>query len=147
MKPYAVFACVFFVVITVVKAQPSLQLDYFSKVPVNISNCGALYSYHTVALAKKKYILLTDFQNLGLITIKGKQVNLQLADIKTIHQSNITTYKGAGYTVVLTVTTTSHKGKWDIETGSLQVISGTKKIVIKIHGQSGCDESKQEGNG
>ncbi len=147
MKLLSVFTCILFLLSTAVKAQPSIQLNYFMKVPVNISNCGALYTYDTVALAKKKYILLTDFQNLGLITISGKQVKLQLTDTKTIQQSNISTYKGAGYTVILTANTTAHKGKLDIETGTLQVITGTKKLILKIHGQSGCDESKQEGNG
>lgn len=146
MKHLAAFVCVLLLLPVLVKAQPLLKLDYFTKIPAGISNCGGLYTYDTVALQKKKYILLTDFQNLGLLTINGKQIKLQLADTKTIKTTNISTYKGAGYTVVLTSTTTAQKGGWDMEKGSLQVTNGTRKITTKIQGQSHCDESKQEGN-
>ena len=146
MKQFIFFACILFILSASGKAQPVLKLDYFAKVPTNFKDCGALYTYDTATLEKKKYILLTDYQNLGLITINGKQVKLQLTGTKTIGKANILTYTGAGYTVVLTSTTTAKNGKRDIETGTVRVSSGAKKLMIKVHGQSGCDESKQEGN-
>lgn len=140
------FTCTFCVLTLFAKAQPSVKLNYFTKVPASFKSCGALYTYDTVSFQKKKYILLTDFQNLGLITINGKQIQLQLSNTKTVDKANIHMYKGSGYTVVLTTTTTSHIQETYIETGTLQVINGIKKLTIKVHGQSGCNESKQEGN-
>ena len=146
MKQLSIFAYITLILSFSSKAQTTLKLDFFTKVPASIQNCGALYTYDTVALEKKKYILLADYQNLGLITINGKQIKLQLADAKTVNKNNISTYNGSGYTVILTSKTISQKGKLDIESGTLQVVKGSAKIIMKIHGQSGCDESKQEGN-
>jgi len=127
-------------------AQSHIKLGYFSKVPANVQKCGALYTYDTTSLTIKKYILLTDFQNLGWIIIEGKQIKLQLADAQTKGKTNISTYKGGGYTITLSSITSGHKGSLDMETGTLQIINGAKKLSINIHGQSGCDDSGEGGN-
>ena len=146
MKRLFLIACIISIFLNPLKAQQTLKLDYFSKIPVAIKDCGALYTYDTVALAGKKYILLTDFQNLGLLRVGGRQIKLQLKDTKTTDKTSISIYSGAGYTVILSSTTTGTQGKMDLESGTLQVTKGLKKLRLKIHGQSGCDESKQEGN-
>ena len=128
------------------KAQ-TFKLDYFSKMPTAFKDCGALYTHDTTSLKKKKYIMAVDFQNRGAITVAGKQVALLLSDSKLVNKTtNVSTYKGSGYTVILSVKTTKHTDKIDWEEGTLEVSKGKDKLVIKIHGQSSCDESKQEGN-
>jgi hypothetical protein len=147
MKKLFFIACIVCALANSLVAQQTLKLGYFNKIPTAIKDCGALYTYDTVALTNKKYILLTDFQNLGLIMVGGKQVKLQLKDTRTTDQTSISIYSGGGYSVVLSATTTGTKGKLDLESGTLQVTKGVRKLRVKIHGQSGCDESNQEGNG
>ncbi len=129
------------------KAQPSLKLDYIAKIPIAIKNCGALYTYDTTAFAKKKYIMVVDFQDKGLLMVAGKQVPLILTDTKTVNKTtNVQTYKAAGYLVVLSTKTIKQTAKIDTEEGTIEVTKGKDKLILKIHGQSGCDSSKEEGN-
>jgi len=146
MKKIFIIACIIGAITSPLMAQQTLKLGYFSKIPVAIKNCGALYTYDTIALANKQYILLTDFQNLGLLRVGGRQIKLQLKDTKTTDKTSISIYSGAGYTVILSSTTTGTQGKMDLESGTLQVTKGLRKLQLKIHGESGCDESKREGN-
>ena len=124
----------------------SISPGYFTTIPASIKNCGAMYTYDTVGLQKKKYILLVDFQNEGMIKIAGKQINLLLYGTNTVDKMNVLTYKGSGYVVVLSSSVTNHIGDYDIEEGTLLIKKGTKKEFFKIHGKSGCDSSTQERN-
>jgi hypothetical protein len=124
----------------------SVKLGYFTKVPKNYRDCGALYTYDSIVLEKKKFIFLSDFQNLGLIIINGKQVKLLLQDSKTVGKENISVYSGGGYTVTLTNTTTVTGKKLDLESGWLEVKKGKVLLKLKVHGESGCDEESQEKN-
>ena len=125
----------------------TIKLDYFSKIPVKIKNCGVLYTYDTTALKKKKYIMIADFQNIGMIVVNGKQISLQLGESKLENKTtNVSTYTGGGYTVVLSVKIIKQTTKVDTEEGKLEITKGTTKLTLKIHGESSCDESKQEVN-
>ena len=125
----------------------TIKLDYFSKVPAKISNCGAQYTYDTISLKKKNYILLVDFQDIGLISVAGKTVSLTLMNTKLSDKTiSVSTYKGSGYTVTLAVKTGETLGKADLEDGTLEVSRGNAHLSLKIHGQSSCGGSKQEKN-
>lgn len=146
MKHIFLLACIFCFTVTASKAQ-TLKLGYFDKIPAAIKDCGAVYTYDSVSLRKKKYIMLVDFQNLGMIFVAGKQIKLQLSDSKLENgKNNITTYTGSGYTVILSARTTNQTDKMDMEEGKLEVIKGKIKLSFKIHGHSYCDPSKQESN-
>jgi len=126
----------------------SIKINYISKVPVKMQQCGAQYTYDTSSLKKKQYIMLADFQNLGMISINGKLISLQLKDSKLSDtKMNIATYTGGGYIVITTLKTIRQTKQADYEEGLLEVSKGKEKISIRIHGQSACDESKAEGNG
>ncbi|RZL99391.1 MAG: hypothetical protein EOO88_59660 [Pedobacter sp.] len=125
----------------------SLKLGYFPSIPSKIRSCGALYTYDSVSLQKKKFIFLADFQNLGLIILNGKQIKLDLKDSKTIGKENITVYSGGGYTITLRSTMKGTSGKYDLEKGTLEMKKGTLKQTYKVQGQSWCDPASQEGNG
>jgi len=128
-------------------AAQTIKVDYITKVPKNFKQCGAMYTYDTTSLKKKKYIMLADFQNLGMISVNGKMISLQLKESKLSDKKmNVATYTGGGYTVVTTIKTTRQTKLVDYEDGTLEVSKGKEKISIKIHGQSSCDESKMEGN-
>ncbi len=125
----------------------TLKLDLFSKIPASVKVCSALYTYDTTSLKKKKYILVADFQDQAFITVAGKQIPLKMLDTKLLNKTNtVSTYKGGGYTVVINVRITSQTTYIDMEAGTLEVTKGKEKLVLKIHGQSGCDESKEERN-
>ena len=120
--------------------QSTLQPGRISSVPPAIKKCGALYSYDTVALSKRQYILLADFQDLAIMEIAGKHVNLKLTAAKTIGKTNISTYSGGGFTIILTSVTTGSSGKTDFETGTIEIQKGKDKKLVKMHGQSACDD-------
>ena len=141
-----IFSCCCFLLNGYSAAQ-TIKVDYITKVPKNFLQCGAQYTYDTTSLKKKKYILLADFQNLGMISINGKLINLQLTDTKlTYERMNVVTYTGGGYTVVTTTKTARQTKLVDNEDGTLEVSKGKEKLSIRIHGQSACDESKKERN-
>jgi len=147
MKRIFIFNCFLFALPAFAMAQ-SIRLDYITKVPKKIQECGAMYTYDTTGLQKKKYILLADFQNLGMISINGRLISLLLKDSKLSDKKmNVATYTGGGYTVITTLSTSRQTKQVDLEAGTLEIIKGREKISIKIHGQSACDETKQEGNG
>lgn len=144
MKRIFIFSCLFFLLAGYATAQ-AIKVDYMTKVPKSIQECGAIYTYDTTSLKKKKYIMLADFQNLGMISVNGKMISLQLKDTKLSDKKlNVSTYTGEGYTVITKVKTTRQTTLIDYEDGTLEISKGKEKISIKIHGQSGCDESKLE---
>jgi len=136
----------FFVITSATIAQQKIKVDYISKVPVAFKNCGALYSYDSISLQKKKYILLADFQNQGLISINGRITKLQLTGSNTSGKINTITYNGDGYTIILNYHTVTQTNKYDLEAGSISISKNDQVVTFKIHGQSACDGSKQEGN-
>jgi hypothetical protein len=139
----AVICCV----VSVTTNAQTLKLDFFNKMPATVEVCSALYTYDTTSLKKKKYIMVSDFQDKGFITVAGKQIALKLTDTKLSNKVNtIYTYTGGGYTVTTNVHVTTQTTYIDMESGTLVVTKGKEKLVIKIHGQSGCDESKEERN-
>jgi hypothetical protein len=118
----------------------ALKLDFFSKIPSAIDGCSGLYTYDTILTKKKKYIIVTDLQELAFIRINGKEIKLTRISNKELpKQTYVSKYSGDGYTVILTTKTGKQTGdEVYSETGSIEVIKGTEKIMIKIHGESGC---------
>ena len=134
---------IFFAFATVSNAQQKdqlLKLDFFNKIPSAIDGCSGLFTYDTTSLKNKKYIIITDLQELAFIKVNGKQIMLKKIQNKQLTKMTFKTiYKGDGYTIILTTTT----GKQlDIESsldiGTLEILKESYKLLIKIHGQSGC---------
>ncbi|MES2777265.1 MAG: hypothetical protein V4722_24015 [Bacteroidota bacterium] len=146
MKQLFILSAILLTLSVSAKAQQPIKLDYLVKVPTAYKDCGSLYTFDTTALAKKKYVLVVDLQNTGMIMVDGKAVKLLMGESKTVGKTNIVNYTGGGYTVVLSYATTNTKGKLDMESGTIEVTKGSSKLKIKMHGQTSCDESKQEGN-
>lgn len=136
----------FFVITSATLAQQKINVGYISNVPAAFKNCGALYTYDSIALQKQKYILLADFQNRGLISINGRIIKLQLAGSNTSGKINTSTYNGDGYTIILNYHTVTQGNKYDLEAGSISISKNNQVVTFNIHGQSACDGSKQEGN-
>lgn len=116
------------------------KLDLIKSVPSAFDGCSAVYTFDTTSLKKRQYILLWDLQGAALVKVGGEEIKL-----KTISQTEMNnsgykaTFKGYGYTVILTIKSIKQTGdESNLDKGSLEVIKGSYKLVIKIHGESGC---------
>ena len=65
--------------LSVSKAQQNvknIKLEFFGKIPVEIDGCEGDYTNDTVSLKKKKYLLITNVQDLAFIQVEGKKISL-----------------------------------------------------------------------
>lgn len=121
-------------------AQPPLKLDFFTSIPKVIDGCEADYTYDTTSLKKKRYILITNMQELAIIKVKGREISLKrISEDQIAKKTTRTIYKGSGYTVILTTKEGKQIGYEDaLDAGSLEIIFGQFKAKIAIHGHVGC---------
>ena len=134
---------IFFVFATVSNAQQKdqlLKLDFFNKIPPEIDGCSGLFTYDTTSLKKKRYIVVTDLQELAFIRVNGKQFMLKKIQNKQLFKNTFKTiYRGEGYMIILTTTT---RKQLDIESsldiGTVEILTESCKLSIKVHGESGC---------
>jgi hypothetical protein len=143
MKQISILSIILFLVEGTTWGQNSnetFKLDLIKIVPSTFDGCSAVYTFDTTSLKKKQYILLWDLQEAALIKVRGEEIKL-----KTISQTEMTnsgyktTFKGNGYTVILTINSVKQTGdESNLDKGSLEVIKGSYKLKIKIHGESGC---------
>lgn len=146
MKRYPVLSFVMLICTFTLSTEKSIKLDYFPIVPSKFKDCGALYTYDSIGLNKKKYVVVADFQNVAMIRVAGKNIKLMLKEANLVDGMSVTTFEGQGYVVTLKVKTDSQGPVIDLESGTVEIKKGALKTVFKIHGQSSCDISKQEGN-
>lgn len=124
-------------------AQPAVapvKLSYFVTTPAVIDGCEGDYTYDTTALQAKKYIFITNVQDLGLIRVNGKTISLhRVSHSQPADKMYKEIYKGSGYTIII-ITREGHPSgdEGNFESGSLELKYGTEDIIYKIHGSSGC---------
>src|SRR5689334_8151035 len=142
MKHILVLGLILCVLACTLKAQhgtPSLSLDFINKIPPQIDGCSGLYTYDTTSMKKKKYIIVTDLQELGFIKIMGKEIKLKVSSEKELSNTTFrTVFKGDGYIITLTTKTGKQIDEVSIETGTLEIIKGSQTITLKVHGEAGC---------
>jgi hypothetical protein len=118
----------------------TIVLDFFTKIPPQIDGCSGLYTYDSLSLQTNKYVFVTNLQDAAFIKVAGKQIALQQTGTKILPKNTYrSTFKGNGYTVILTTRTLRQTGEeaW-VEGGTIEISHGTAKRTIKIHGESGC---------
>ena len=133
----------FFVFVTGSNAQQKDQLfklDFLNKIPTEIDGCSGLFTYDTTSLKKKRYIIVTDLQEFAFIKVNGKQIMLKQIQNKQLTKMTFKTiYKGDGYTIILTTTIGKKLDiEGSLEMGTLEILKESYKLLIKIHGESGC---------
>lgn len=142
MKQILFLSLSFCLLVVISKGQQnteSLKMDFITKFPSVIDGCSGVYTYDTTSTKKKKYIIVTDLQELGFIKIHGKEIKLNITDKKDLSSTSFrTTFKGDGYTVILTTNTVKQIDELSIENGTLEITKGSLKMVLTIHGESGC---------
>lgn len=129
-----------------------LRLDLFHGIPKQVdSGCNGLYTYDSVSLKKEEYIIVTNLQGSAYIIVNRVQIRLKLigdpsTDIgnKLITKTYMAVFQGVNYQVILKTTTDKNDDEtWgSTETwrdmGTLVIIRGKQRVIIKIHGISGC---------
>ena len=115
-------------------------MEFFNKIPSEIDGCSGLYTFDTTSIKKEKYIIITDLQDFAFIKVQGRQIKLKLFKIIELSQlKHKAIYKGEGYTITLTTKSSKQiDTELSLDNGSLEVLKGTFKLSIKIHGESGC---------
>ena len=128
--------------LSVSKAQQNnknIKLEFFGKIPVEIDGCEGDYTNDTLSLKKKKYLLITNVQDLAFIQVEGKKISLtRKGEIQFSNNKYKSIYQGGGYTIILITTAGKEVDESVSERGTLEISNGSNKIVIKIHGISGC---------
>jgi len=142
MKHILILSLTFCVFACSLKAQhdpPPLSVDFITKIPPQIDGCSGLYTYDTTSMKKKKYIIVTDLQELGFIKIMGKEIKLKVSSKKELSATTFrTVFIGEGYIITLTTKTGKQIDEVSIETGTLEIIKGSQKITLKVYGEAGC---------
>lgn len=141
-KPFTLSLLLAFFSLLAKGQQPAetIVLEFFKKIPSQIDGCSGTYTYDSLSLQTSKYVFVTNLQEAAFIKVAGKQIALQRTGTKILSGKIYkTTFKGSGYTVVLTTRTLRQTGEeaW-IEGGTLELSHGTVRRTIKIHGESGC---------
>jgi hypothetical protein len=129
----------------------NIKLNYFEHIPPEVDGCSGLYTYDSVSLKKKKYIIVTDLSEMALVNVNGSQIQLKYAgngaiagDNSQVKKTFYTMYNGKILLVILNTRPERKAGKsWEeTETwrdrGTVELIMGERHIRIRIHGISGC---------
>lgn len=121
------------------QAPQPIKIDLITKIPSEIDGCSGLYTYDTTSMKRNKYVIVTDLQEFGLIKIQGKEIRLKISDKKELSSTTFkTVFKGDGYIITLVTKTGKRIDELSIETGTLEITKDAQKVILKIHGESGC---------
>jgi hypothetical protein len=128
-----------------------VKLNYFEKIPPELDGCNGLYTYDSVSLNKKKYIIVTDLSEFALININGNQIRLKYEGNGLLAGDNSPTkkifntiYNGKNIRLILNTKPQKKaaKGWEESETwrdrGTMEIIMGDRHVKIRVHGISGC---------
>jgi hypothetical protein len=126
--------------VTAQTIHPAIKLEFFKSIPAEIDGCSGTYTYDSISLKKERYIFITNGNGLGMIHVNGKIISLKMVSTKELSKTSWKqVFKGEGYTLTLTTKVTKRLDEEDIfESGTLEIIKGSDKVIIKIHGESGC---------
>jgi hypothetical protein len=125
-----------------------LRPDVFFASPDKVEGCLGLYTYDSLNIDfdsldvdKGKKILATKKTEFAFLRLHRKDIYLPYdraksgpIDKKTFKE----VYRGNDYTVVLITRTVREEGESEWSTGTLEIISKDKHLLIKIKGLSGC---------
>jgi hypothetical protein len=128
-----------------------VKLNYFEKIPPELDGCNGLYTYDSVSLNRKKYIIVTDLSEFALININGNQIRLKYegngllaGDNSQTKKTFNTIYNGKNIQLILNTKPEKKAAKSSEESetwrdrGTLEIIMGDRHVKIRVHGISGC---------
>lgn len=149
-----IFSSIFLLLTVGAKSQSKsdrFRLNYLDKIPAEVDGCNGLYTYDTVSLENKKYILVTALSEYALINVNGIQIQLRYTGESALDGVNSqakkifnAVYQGKNYQVILNTKAEKNAGKAGKESetwrdrGTVEVIVGDRHVKIRVHGISGC---------
>jgi hypothetical protein len=117
------------------------NLDYFTSFPDIIDGCSSYFTYDSIKIESKKYIFLSDFADLALIKIAGKELYLYRDSLESKELSErrtIEVFKGGGFKAILNTKIVKTIDELNYYTGTLEVVGDKFKVRYKVHGEGGC---------
>ena len=117
-----------------------IRLDLFRKIPAQIDGCNGLYTYDSISLKKKTYIVAIDLEDLAFISVGSKIISLKRISHKELSNKVFEyIYKGSGYKITLKTKVVKEIGEEvSLDAGTVEIYDGKSKIILKIHGEVGC---------
>jgi hypothetical protein len=125
-----------------------LRPDVFIASPDKVEGCLGLYTYDSLNIAfdsldvdKGKKILATKTTEFAFLRLHHRDIYLAFDRAKSgpiDKKTSKEVYRGNDYTVILITRTVREEGESEWSTGTLEVISKDKHLLIKVRGLSGC---------
>lgn len=119
----------------------AFKLDFFTSIPGDIDGCGEFFTYDTCTVDDQHYIFLSDLDDMAIIRINGKDVQLKKSKTqsKVINDHiSVDVYNGGGYKVTLRKKEEKMVDELYEYTGTLKVTGRKIKVTYKVHGEGGC---------
>jgi hypothetical protein len=132
---------------TTVEAPLAAQHDtafrpgFFPSFPDTLNGCSSYFTYDTTAMENGKYIFLTNYGDLALIRVDGKDIYLHKDRQESkppAEDESRDVYRGEGYTVVLETRRIKTTDEVSYYTGILHITGHAVNVRFRVHGEAGC---------
>lgn len=114
---------------------------FFASFPDTLHGCSSYFTYDTMKVETGNYIFLTNYQELALIKVGGKEIYLHKDSAESrrpTEDKSIDVYRGGGYTVVLETQRVRSIDEVSYYTGTLRITGNRIDVQYPVHGEGGC---------
>lgn len=114
---------------------------FFTSFPDTLSGCSSYFTYDTTAMETGRYIFLTNYGDLALIKMDGKEIYLhkdKLQSRKPAEEEGTDIFRGEGYTATLVLKKIRSMEEVTYYTGILRITGKGATVQYRVHGEAGC---------
>lgn len=114
---------------------------FFTSFPDTIDGCSSYFTYDTTAMEKGSYIFLSNYSDLALIKVGGKDIYLHKDPKESRNrgeEEGRDVYRGEGYTITLDMKKIRSIEEVIYYTGSLRITGNGIDVQYRVHGEAGC---------
>lgn len=118
-----------------------MKLDMFSSIPDTIDGCGDYYAADTDSAIQGRYIFLSNLTEFAIIRVSGIDIFLKKNDSlsqEITPDHFISVFEGSGFKATLEAKIADQYDEGGFYKGTLEILSGNEKLVINVHGETGC---------
>jgi hypothetical protein len=119
----------------------SFTPGFFASFPDTLYGCSSYFTYDSLKVETGNYIFLTNYQELALLRVAGKDLYLHkdpAASSRPAEDRAIDVYRGGGYTVVLETQRVKSVDEVSYYTGELRITGHRVDVRYRVHGEGGC---------
>lgn len=119
----------------------SFKPGFFASFPDTLQGCSSYFTYDSLKVETGNYIFLTNYQDLALLRVAGKDLYLHkdpAAGSRPTEERSIDVYRGGGYTVVLETQRVRSVDEVSYYTGVLRITGHRVDARYRVHGEGGC---------